>query len=125
LNHYALGSMHDYLVKCDRGRANREGTPFDMGYWIDRNFSDQEDRSILRMTPASEPILQDLLSDSVLAAMHDTALVWRRERAMQLLREEPWRALLGRMMMAPPSRCLDPEQARTIREHGSSGPAPA
>ncbi len=54
LNHYALGSMQDYVLKCDRGRANREGTPLDMGYWIDRNFCAVEDRSILRMAAATE-----------------------------------------------------------------------
>lgn len=125
LNHYALGAMHDYLVKCDRGRANREGAPFDMGYWIDRNFSDVEDRGILRLAPRSGPILTGFLSDSDLAQRHLSALRWRRDRAAQLLREEPWRAFLGRLMMAPPSRCLGPDEARTIREHGRSGAEPA
>ena len=39
---------------------------------------------------------------------------WRTQRVMQLLREEPWRALLGRLMMTPPTRALGPEEARTI-----------
>ncbi|PZQ99976.1 MAG: glycosyl transferase family 2 [Cereibacter sphaeroides] len=120
LNHYALGSMQDYLLKCDRGRANREGTPYDAGYWIDRNFCDQEDRSILRMKPRLAPLLAELESDSTLAALRCNALRWRHNRVAQLLREESWRSLYGRLLMMQPSRVLTPEQARTIWEHDDS-----
>ncbi len=53
LNHYALGSMESYLVKCDRGRANREASGFDMGYWVERNLCQVEDRSILQLDSAA------------------------------------------------------------------------
>lgn len=39
LNHYPLGAMESYVVKCDRGRANRAAGAFDMSYWVERNFS--------------------------------------------------------------------------------------
>lgn len=125
LNHYALGSMQDYLLKCDRGRANREGAPFDMGYWIDRNFRDVEDRSVLRLAPLSDPIRAALLDDSDLRAMHDQALSWRKQRVMQLMREEPWRALLGRLMMTPPTRALGAEEARILWQISQNQGAPA
>ncbi len=124
LNHYALGSMHDYLLKCDRGRANREAPSFDMGYWIDRNFCSTEDRSILRMEAQGAPLRAEMMANSALAAMHRAAVSWREARVKQLLREEPWRALLGRLMMAPPTRVLDARTARTIWEHGRIGAAP-
>ncbi|MEZ5797488.1 MAG: glycosyltransferase family 2 protein [Paracoccaceae bacterium] len=52
LNHYALGSMEGYLVKADRGRANRDASVADMGYWVERNFCDVEDRWCCRWTAA-------------------------------------------------------------------------
>ncbi len=52
LNHYALGSMQNYLVKADRGRANREASAFDMSYWVERNFAEVEDPASWRWTAA-------------------------------------------------------------------------
>ncbi len=118
LNHYALGSMQDYLVKCDRGRANREGAPLDMGYWVDRNFGAVEDRSILRLAPLADSLRHEFLADAALAAMHRQAVIWRHERFTQLMREEPWRALFGRLMMCPETRILGPEEAREIWKFG-------
>ena len=106
LNHYALGAMESYLVKCDRGRANREATGFDMGYWVDRNFCDAEDRSILALAPQAAALRGDLAADPVLADLHGRAVAWRRARFATLMTEEPWRALMGRLMMAPPTRPL-------------------
>ncbi len=123
LNHYALGSMQGYLVKCDRGRANREAAPFDMAYWVDRNFSAVEDRSILRMSGHSAPLLESLHADSALHAMHAEAVAWRQKRFTQLMREEQWRALFGRLMMCPPTRVLGPDEARRIWQNGrNQGP---
>ena len=125
LNHYALGSMQGYLVKCDRGRANREGAPLDMGYWIDRNFCAVEDASIRRMAPATESIRARFMADAPLAAMHRQAVLWRQERFRQLMREEPWRALYGRLMMTPPTRVLGPQEARQIWQFGQKNGTPA
>ena len=115
LNHYALGSMEGYLVKCDRGRANRAGATFDMGYWVERNFDATEDRSILAMEPRAAPLRADLHADPVLGPLHRNAVAWRHARIAALLAEEPWRALLGRLMMTPPSRLLTAAEARAIR----------
>src|SRR5690606_4607020 len=56
LNHYALGAMESYVVKCGRGRANRDGEPFDLSYWVERNFDAVEDRSIQRLSPSVGPL---------------------------------------------------------------------
>lgn len=112
LNHYALGAMESYLLKCDRGRANREGAGLDMGYWVDRNFSDVEDRSILSLD--SREARSELLADAVLGPLHAQAVAWRHARIATLLQQEPARALLGRLMMTPASRPLTPAQAREI-----------
>jgi hypothetical protein len=117
LNHYALGAMESYLVKCDRGRANREASTFDMGYWVERNFCDAEDASILALEPKVAPIRDALRADPVLAGLQAAAVTWRQARFRNLMAEEPWRALFGRLMMTPPARALPPEAARLIWQH--------
>ncbi len=116
LNHYALGSMEGYLVKCDRGRANRDAQAFDMSYWVERNFCDVEDRSVQRLD--SRGLRAELLGDAILGPLHHAAVLWRQARFATLMREEPWRALFGRLLMTPPARALTPEQARLIWHHG-------
>ena len=41
-------------------------------------------------------------------------VAWRRARFARLMAEEPWRALYGRLLLAPPSRILSPADAETI-----------
>lgn len=121
LNHYALGAMESYLLKCDRGRANREAANFDVGYWVERNFSEVEDRSITRLDSTAERT--ELHSDAPLHALHLQAVAWRKDRLATLLAQEPWRALLGRLMMTPPSRTLTPHQAEHILSHAKAAAA--
>ncbi len=115
LNHYALGSMESYLVKCDRGRANREGAAFDMGYWVERNFCAVEDRSILSLDTTGHRAA--LRGDAVLAGLQARAVAWRRARFDDLMRQEAWRALFGRLLMCPPSRALSLEDAAPLLRH--------
>lgn len=115
LNHYALGSMQNYLVKCDRGRANREASGFDMGYWVERNLCQVEDRSILQLD--STGLRNELRNDPVLDPLHRDALRWREERFATLMEDEPWRALFGRLLMTPPSQALDANSAGPLLRH--------
>jgi hypothetical protein len=116
LNHYPLGAPEGYLLKCDRGRAVHDGERLGMDYWVDRNFCEVEEPSILALSSAASRA--DLLADPVLGPLHEAALDWRRERLRQLLTEEPWRALLGRLLMAPPSRPLTQAEAAALRRAG-------
>jgi len=118
LNHYALGAMESYLVKCDRGRANREASAFDMGYWTERNFAATEDRSIAAIAPRSTPLQEALLSDPVLQTLHTAAVEWRHQRFATLMQDEAWRGLFGRLMMAGPTRILSAQEAHLIWRHG-------
>ncbi|MCF1708456.1 glycosyltransferase family 2 protein [Tabrizicola sp. J26] len=114
LNHYALGSAQDFILKGDRGRANREASAADAGYWIERNFSSDEDRSVLRTAPLSAPLRAELLADPVLGPLNRAAIQWRRSRFAVLMKDEAMRALYGRLLLSGPSQPLDEEQARTI-----------
>ena len=115
LNHYALGSMQGFVVKADRGRANREAGSFDMGYWVERNFSAVEDRSILTLNSA--PLREELHGDTVLRALHVSAVQWRHDRFATLMQSEPWRAFFGRLLMTPPSRVLSAQEAKKIVQY--------
>ena len=118
LNHYALGSMESYLVKCDRGRANREASAFDMGYWVERNLCAVEDRTIQSLNSA--PLRQDLLADPVLGPLHRAGVAWRKARFASLIADDQWRALFGRLMICGPSRALT--IAETAILHGHARP---
>jgi hypothetical protein len=107
VNHYALGAMEDFLVKCDRGRANRDAAPLDMAYWIERNFCAIEDRSIEALGPQRRAMADALRSDLALARLEALARDWRRARVRTLLTDEAWRAQVVRMLMAGPTQPLD------------------
>jgi hypothetical protein len=112
LNHYALGAMESYLLKADRGRANRGASSFDLGYWIERNLNQVEDRSILALDISAE--LCALQADAELARLHRDAVAWRQARIVDLLGQDDWRDLFGRLMMAGASRALTPEAAMLL-----------
>ncbi len=114
LNHYALGAMESYVLKCDRGRANRDADAFDLSYWVERNFSTEEDQTILTAAPHASSIAEGLKKDPVLGPLHTKAVGWRQERFESLLLQEPFRALFGRLLLTPPSRPLTPEAARFL-----------
>lgn len=113
LNHYPLGAMHSYVLKCDRGRANREASTFDMSYWVERNFCSEDDSSIAALAPQTAAIRAELRADPVLAALHDRAVAWRQARFEALMLTEAFRALFGRLLMTPPSQ---PLPGPTIRQ---------
>jgi len=115
LNHYAIGTMEGYLVKCDRGRANRDAAGFDTGYWVERNFTAVEDRTSLQVE--SHALRAELMADPVLGPLHRAAFAWRKARFVEMMREEPWRALFGRLLLAPPARVLTLEQARLVWQY--------
>lgn len=115
VNHYAIGSMEGYLVKCDRGRANRDQAGFDLGYWVDRNFNQIEDRSALRLDTA--PLRAELHADPVLARLHASAFQWRRDRFAALMADEAWRGLFGRLLLTPPTRALTADEARLVWQY--------
>lgn len=112
LNHYALGAMESYVVKCDRGTVFPGVTGLNMDYWVDRNFCDVEDLSIRNLDSA--PLREILHRDPVLGPLHQAAVAWRKARFLSLMTEEPWRALYGRLLMTPPSRVLPRTVAKSI-----------
>ncbi|CAM5403380.1 glycosyltransferase family 2 protein [Frigidibacter albus] len=117
LNHYALGAMESYVVKCGRGRANRDASTFDMSYWVERNFDTVEDRSVAPAAARAAPLLAELRADPVLGPLHDRAVAWRHTRFKALMRDEPFRALFGRLLLTAPTWPMSPERLAIFLHH--------
>lgn len=114
LNHYALGAMESYVLKCARGRANRETAPFDLAYWVERNLTASEDRTLAGRFSDLAETLAELRADPVLGPLHRAAVQWRRERFTALMADEAYRGLFGRLLMAGPSRVPSPQESRFL-----------
>lgn len=117
INHYPLGSMQDFILKADRGRAVHAGQRLGLDYWVERNFSTDADRSVLALAPRVQVERDRLMADPELAARHRGAVAWRHARFASLMRDEEMRALMGRLMMAPPSRPLSKAEAAPLLAH--------
>ena len=124
LNHYALGAMESYIVKADRGRANRDATAFDMSYWIERNFAADEDRTIDAVAALAAPLRAELMADPVLARLHAGAVAWRRAAFDRLMLLEPYRALFGRLLMAQHTRPLPLTEAQYLLSYARRAAEP-
>ncbi len=102
INHYALGSVHNFLVKADRGKPNHATDPIDLAYWIDRNFNMVEDTRILRHADAVAAQVAEWRRDRTLNQLHHASVQWRQTRIMALLREsDPFYAMARILQMGP------------------------
>ncbi|SMX28010.1 hypothetical protein TRP8649_02122 [Pelagimonas phthalicica] len=116
LNHYPLGAMESYVLKADRGRAVHSDHVLGMDYWVERNWCDEEDISLLALPGVAEK-KAELLADKTLADLHAQAVIWRQSRFEDLMVQEPYRALFGRLLMSRPARAIAPEAARFLASH--------
>ncbi len=115
LNHYALGAMESFVVKCDRGSVFPGVTGLNMDYWVERNFCQVEDISVQQLD--SGGLRRELLDDPALAALHAAAVAWRKARFQALMAEESWRSLFGRLLMTPATRAISADEVRMIVRH--------
>ena len=106
LNHYALNSVENFLLKAYRGRANLMDVPIDLGYWIERNFNTVEDRSILRHADAVRAGVEAFLADPEIRRLHDQGITWRREKVAALLRDHQNFLMFTRLAQSPDTPVL-------------------
>lgn len=104
LNHYPLGAMESFVLKADRGRAVHSEDMLGLDYWVERNFNTVADTTIQSLAGPRAAALAELKADPVLANLHQDAVAWRGKRFEELMQQEPFRALFGRLMMTPPSQ---------------------
>ena len=114
INHYPLGAMESYVLKADRGRAVHSDDLLGLDYWVERNFNIEADDSIRRYDDARDTHLAALMADETLARQHAEAVAWRKARFDTLMQQEPFRALFGRLLMAPPTRPVSAKAAQFL-----------
>jgi hypothetical protein len=112
LNHYPLGALESFLLKCDRGRAVHADGGLDVGYWVERNFGNEEDQTIQGLE--SKGLRDALHADPVLGPLHEAAVAWRHARFRVLMQEDGWRSFYGQLLMTGPSRVLSRLEAESI-----------
>ena len=115
LNHYPLGAMESYVMKAHRGRAVHGDDLLGMDYWVERNFNTVDDTSISALNVQMHANLAKLMSDKKLARLHQKAVEWRQKTFEKLMREEPFRALFGRLLMTPPTQPVPQKAAQFMR----------
>ncbi|MEX0340792.1 MAG: glycosyltransferase family 2 protein [Arenibacterium sp.] len=120
LNHYPLGAMESYILKSDRGRAVHGQDKLGMDYWVERNFNTANDTSILTLKDTVAQARAQLAGKGHLEELHKKAVAWRQDRFETLMREEPMRALFGRLLMTPPSRPVNARSARALRQFANN-----
>lgn len=108
LNHYAVRSAEDFVMKAARGLPNRQGKAVDLTYWVERNFNQVRDRTILRMAPATRAEAARLRRLPGIAEAEAACLGWHRRRFAQMLRDPAILHLFGRLILsagsaAPPA----------------------
>ncbi|UYV39050.1 glycosyltransferase family 2 protein [Rhodobacteraceae bacterium D3-12] len=121
LNHYPLGSMENFVIKADRGRAVHSDHMLDLDYWVERNYMIAEDRSIDALATPRAAHLASLHADAELSRLHRAAVDWRKSRFLKLLQDEPFRALYGRLLQTPPTRPVSKQAAAFLRHHAALG----
>ncbi len=117
--------MEGYLVKADRGRAVHASDRLGMDYWTERNYCADKDQSIAALAPKRDTELAALKSDAHLANLHQDAVAWRHARISELLEQEQYRALMGRLMVTPPARPIPASAARYLSQHAARAHAGA
>lgn len=114
INHYAVRSLDGYLVKRDRGRANHVNHVLGVEYWRRMCLGGERDISILRHAPALREAVAKLKADPALAALHEDAVDWHREKIREM-RERPEIATLRDELVAL-------SEGRQVQ--GAASPAP-
>ncbi|MBB1499007.1 glycosyltransferase family 2 protein [Paracoccus sp. MC1862] len=109
INHYALGSTENFLVKMARGRPNHMDRPIDLGYWVERNFNAIEDRRILRYLDGLRAGVEAFLADDVLGRLYWQAIAWRRRRIAEALTDHQQFLLFTRLVQCPDTPVLPME----------------
>jgi hypothetical protein len=102
INHYALGAMQSFILKAMRGRSGSSYQGLNMDYWCDRNFCQEEDKTIQRHNAALMGEIDGLRGDAKIAKLHDKAVAWRHDSFTKAMKDEEYRALMGRLLITTP-----------------------
>ncbi|MEM9577865.1 MAG: glycosyltransferase family 2 protein [Pseudomonadota bacterium] len=74
MNHYAIKSMDSYAIRKFRGNVNNKADKYNADYWALQDRNEVHDDAALAHREKRREILDLLLGDPVLAALHATAV---------------------------------------------------
>jgi hypothetical protein len=97
LNHYTLRSLESYLVKTDRGDANREHRVFEDDYWNERNDCTYSDDSILNYMPRLQAEMDALKALPGVADQHAACVKAHADKAASLMAQPQYIELRDRL----------------------------
>lgn len=86
LNHYSVRSAEEFMTKRQRGLPNRTAREIGLSYWVERNFNDVHDESILRHLEQTHAALAELRALNGVAELEEAGRAWHRTqfaRAME------------------------------------------
>jgi DNA-binding TFAR19-related protein (PDSD5 family) len=74
MNHYAVKSIDSYAIRKLRGNVNNKKDKYNADYWSLQDRNEVYDDKILRYTERRKQIMDELLTDPVLARLHWAAI---------------------------------------------------
>ncbi|WP_339640947.1 glycosyltransferase family 2 protein [Jannaschia helgolandensis] len=114
LNHYSTRSVHEFLVKRDRGLPNHVGKPVDLEYWVERNFNEARCNMIAPQLPAMKAETARLRDLPGVAMAEAAARAWHDAELSRILATPDGARLCGRLVLAAGSRAPAPALGRSL-----------
>lgn len=114
LNHYSLRSAESFLIKRARGLPNHTEREIDLAYWVERNFNTEEDTRIQAYAAASQSECARLKTLESVSDAHETCVAAHRQKIDAMLLDRDMIYFFSRLMLAPDTPVLTPDQANAI-----------
>ena len=108
--------MKSFILKAMRGRSGSSYQGLNMDYWCDRNFCQEEDKTFQHHNAALTSEIERLRGDAKIAKLHDKAVAWRHDSFVKAMKDEEYRALMGRLLITPPSQPMPARFATQLRQ---------
>ena len=122
LNHYALGSMESYILKCDRGARTGRLRPLICLIGPTGIFPMSKTRRSCATPRRARRWWRNGCRPRAWPNSYD-ARAWRKARFAQLMaQDESWRSLYGRLMMTGQAVFCDAEDRTADLGDGYAGP---
>lgn len=100
INHYAVKSVDAYAIRKFRGNVNNKKDKYNADYWALQDRCEVEDRQILHHAPMRAKIMAALLSDPILAGLHEAALTRLEARLAEYKATEAYAQLRDSLIAA-------------------------
>lgn len=107
LNHYAVRSIEEFVLKSARGLPNHTERKVDVGYWVERNFNTVEDKRIAWM---ADPAAHARAALADYDDLHRATVAHHRNTLTRLKKDKDVVDMMWRLEMVPTSYPPRPER---------------